>query len=193
MRERGFTYLGILFAIAIMGAVLAATGMVWKTISQRDKEAELLFIGHAFRTAIGLYYDNTPGAAKQYPKKLDDLLEDKRYPVVKRYLRKLYVDPLTGKKEWGAILGPGGVITGVYSLSSASPIKVANFDEADKDFEGATSFQKWAFSHKPGTPAAPATSTVPNAPAPAIAAPAPGGTQPAPTVFVSPDARTDGN
>lgn len=171
--QSGFTYLGILFAVAIMGAVLGATGLVWKTVSQRDKEAELLAIGHEFRRAIGLYYDNTPGTAKQYPKKLEDMLEDKRYPTVRRYLRKVYVDPLTGKKEWGLVPGPAGTVMGVYSLSTARPIKTANFDEADKAFEGATSYQTWVFNHKPTGPVTPAVPLTGAQPPPTGAAPAP--------------------
>jgi len=74
MHQRGFTYLVLLFMVAIMGAVLAATAMVWHTLAQRDKEQELLYAGDAFRRAIGLYYERTPGAGtpKQYPKKLDE-------------------------------------------------------------------------------------------------------------------------
>ncbi len=171
MRQRGFTYLVLLFMVAIMGAVLAATAMVWHTLAQRDKEQELLFVGHAFRRAIGLYYERTPGAAKQYPKKLDDLLEDKRQVSLARYLRKIYVDPLTAGKEWGLVPGPGGTLMGVYSLSRETPIKTGNFDQADKDFAGKGSYRDWRFVYVP-TQAVPAVATppVPGAP-PVTAAP----------------------
>lgn len=178
MRERGFTYLGVLFLVAIMGAVLAGTGTVWRTMSQRDKERELLFVGHEFRKAIGLYYERTPGGAKQYPKALEDLLLDKRQTNVARYLRRVYVDPLTGKKEWGLVKGPGETIMGVYSLSDDVPIKSGNFDELDKDFEGKGSYTEWRFVYLPGqgggTPA-PAAQGAPQAgaPAPAATLPAP--------------------
>ena len=52
MRQRGFTYLAVLFAVAILGAVLGASAVVWHAQAQRDKEQELLFIGHAYRQAI---------------------------------------------------------------------------------------------------------------------------------------------
>lgn len=152
MRQRGFTYLVLLFMVAIMGAVLASTAMVWHTLAQRDKEQELLYAGHAFRRAIGLYYERTPGAAKQYPKKLDDLLEDKRQTSLARYLRKIYIDPLTASKKWGLVPGPGGTIMGVYSRSQATPIKTANFEKADKDFEGKSSYQDWQFTYMPTQP-----------------------------------------
>lgn len=160
MRQRGFTYLVLLFMVAIMGAVLAATAMVWHTLAQRDKEQELLFVGHAFRRAIGLYYERTPGTAKQYPKKLGDLLEDKRQTTLARYLRKIYSDPLTASKEWGLVPGPGGTIMGVYSRSEAAPVKTGNFDKADQEFAGKGSYRDWRFVYVP-TQAVPATVTTP--------------------------------
>lgn len=149
VRERGFTYPGVLLLIAIMGAVLAGTATVWRTMSQRDKGRDLLFVGHEFRKAIGLYYERTPGAAKQYPKNLEDLLLDKRQTGTTRYLRRLYVDPMTGKKEWGLVRGVGGGIVGVYSLSADAPIKTGNFDEADKEFEAKSSYAEWKFVYVP--------------------------------------------
>ena len=171
MRQSGFTYLGVLLLVAIMGAVLAATATVWHTLAQRDKERELLYIGHEFRAAIGLYYERTPGVAKQFPKKLEDLLEDKRQTNLARYLRKRYIDPLTASKEWGRVPGPGGTILGVYSLSHAVPIKSGNFEEADKDFEGASSYQDWKFIYTPKPPAAPAPAAAAVIPSSAPAAP----------------------
>ena len=161
MRQRGFTYLAVLFLVAIMGAVLAATATVWHTLAQRDKERELLYIGHEFRSAIGLYYERTPGTAKQFPKKMEYLLEDKRQTNLARYLRKRYLDPLTASKEWGLVAGPGETVMGVYSLSQATPIKTGNFDDADKNFEGANNYQDWKFVYAPKLPtAAPVPPTV---------------------------------
>ena len=61
-RQRGFTYLTLLFAIAIAGIVLAKTGIDWSQDAQREKEKELLFVGDQYRHAIALYYQRTPGA-----------------------------------------------------------------------------------------------------------------------------------
>ena len=175
--QRGFTYIALLFAVAIMGAVMGATAVVWKTMNQRDKEQELLFVGHEYRRAIGLYFERTPGAAKQYPKKLEDLLEDKRQTTLTRYLRKIYRDPLTASQEWGLALGPGGTIMGVYSLSDKSPIKSGNFDEDNKDFISATSFQAWKFVYQPK---AALIAPIPIAPPGASPAPNPGAPPPPP-------------
>lgn len=181
MRQRGFTYLAVLFAVVIVGAVLGATAVVWHHQVQRDKEQELLFIGHAYRDAIAAYYEKTPGTVKQFPKKLEDLLEDKRQTRLTRYIRKLYRDPLTASKEWGLISGPGEGIIGVYSLSTRVPIKTANFEEVDRELIGATNYMDWKFVYKVPTPlatqpSAPAAQTPPASPTntvPATPAPAP--------------------
>ena len=92
-RQSGVTYLLVLFFVAASSAMLAATAIIWSHERQRQKEEELIWIGNQFREAIGLYYQRTPGAVKRYPEKLEDLLEDRRYLTVARYLRQIYRDP----------------------------------------------------------------------------------------------------
>ncbi|HTT36551.1 MAG TPA: type II secretion system protein [Burkholderiales bacterium] len=152
-RESGFTYLGLLFFVAILGAALVAVAQVWHTEVRRQKEADLLFIGNQFRQAIGGYYERTPGTVKQYPKQFEDLMMDPRFPDTRRYLRKVYVDPMTGKAEWGMVRAPDGGIVGVYSLSDQAPLKVAGFREADAGFTDATSYHGWVFAYVPASQA----------------------------------------
>ncbi|MDO9165322.1 MAG: type II secretion system protein [Rhodoferax sp.] len=142
--QRGFGYLLVLFALAAIGLLLAGAGQVWHTSSQREKEAELLFIGNQFRQAIASYYLQAPTAARQYPVKLEDLLEDNRFPMVRRHLRQLYRDPMTGSAEWGLVKA-GDRIVGVHSLSSATPLKTA-FAGRDAAFSGVARYDQWVFS-----------------------------------------------
>lgn len=151
-RYAGFTYLVMLFAVAISGAMLAAGSVIWQNEAQRNRERELLKIGEEFRRAIGLYYERTPGAVKRYPEKLEDLLRDDRYLSLQRYLRRIYHDPMTGKPEWGLVSGPGNTITGVYSLAPATPMKVSGFADSQKDFAGAPSYSAWRFVYRPTAP-----------------------------------------
>lgn len=147
--QRGFTYLGLLFLIAVMGLALAATGTVASIDRQREKEKDLLFVGGQFRQAISRYYERSPGGLKQYPPNLEALLQDSRYPGTRRYLRKVYADPMTGKADWGLVEGPGGTLMGVYSLSNTKPLKVGNFNEVDHAFEGKPSYAEWKFVYIP--------------------------------------------
>src|SRR5205807_4179630 len=128
MRSRGFTYLTVLFFVAVLTAGLALIGEVWETAAKREKEAELLFIGHEYRKAITRYY---LAGKNQYPRALEDLLKDPRQPGTVRYLRRNYIDPITGKAEWGIVKSSDAGIAGVYSLSEQKPLKSANFRVRD--------------------------------------------------------------
>jgi type II secretory pathway pseudopilin PulG len=144
-RMRGFGYIGLLILVTMMSAALAGAGEVWHTAQQREKEQELLFAGGQFRRAIAQYYANTPGKARRYPLQLEELLKDPRHPGIRRYLRKIYLDPMTGKAEWGLVTGPGGEIHGVYSRSQDTPLKQASFRLTEKAFEGKTKYSEWVF------------------------------------------------
>jgi type II secretory pathway pseudopilin PulG len=145
--EAGYAYLFMLAFMGIAGLGLSALAQVWSTASQRDREAELLFAGGQFRAAIASYYEQSPGA-KQYPRSLDELLEDKRFPVPKRHLRRIYLDPMTGRRDWGEIRYDQWII-GVHSLSQARPFKTALFALDDAAFVGMERYTDWRFVYKP--------------------------------------------
>lgn len=120
-------------------------------MQRRAAEDELLFIGSQFQDALKAYYESTPPGMKPFPSKLDDLLLDKRSPVPRRHLRKVFVDPITGKQEWGT-LSTGGGITGVFSLSTEHPIRVAGFEDRFSRFEGRSKYSDWIFEYTPQQP-----------------------------------------
>lgn len=148
-RQAGFTYLGVLFLVALMGLALASVGTVASAERKREREAQLLFVGHQFRRAIELYYEGSPGGMKRYPPNLDALLQDPRTPAIRRQLRRIWRDPITGQPQWGLVEAPGGGVMGVFSLSGEQPAKRANFDEADADFEGKAAYSDWKFVYVP--------------------------------------------
>lgn len=156
--EKGFIYIWMLFAVTLLGMVMAGIGQVWQTKSQREKELELLFVGEQFQQAITSYYNNVTGGLKQYPESLEDLLMDSRSSTPKRHLRKIFLDPMTNSYEWGLVKEPiseqtTGVnfmdsdgIIGVYSRSKKVPIKMKNFPDEHADFSKAESYQDWQFT-----------------------------------------------
>lgn len=145
--QRGFGYMMVLFALAAMGMLLAGAGQVWQTLQQREREAELLFIGNQFRLALTSYQRASPPSAPQQPRTLEELLEDSRSVTVLRHLRKLYRDPMSGKPEWG-LLKVGDRIVGVHSLSTSGPLKTS-FATNEADFANATRYDQWLFGPKP--------------------------------------------
>lgn len=142
-QNRGFTFIGILIIVALSGIALSIVGSVWHQSIQREHEKELLFIGDQYRNAIISYYESTPSGVKQYPKTLEDLILDKRYPVIKRHLRKLYADPMS-KQAWG-LIKQQDLIVGVYSQSHQAPIKKSGFPSAYEGFSEANTYDEWKF------------------------------------------------
>lgn len=98
--QRGFSYLAVLFLVALTAAALAALGQAWSTAAQRERERELQFRGEAIAAAITRYEKAGVTAQPELPRTLDDLLEDRRGGTVRRHLRQRYVDPFTGEANW---------------------------------------------------------------------------------------------
>lgn len=193
-RQGGFTYLGLLFAIALLGATLALTGVVWHTVQQREKERELLFIGQQFRQAIAAYYNrSTAGTVKQFPKTLEELLKDPRQLTPQRYLRRIYRDPMTGQMEWGLVKTRDDRIMGIYSLSESEPIKQGNFREAEKDFEGKTKYSDWHFVYTSPQPSPQTIPAVPPVVAPSVQPPQKPLVTAKPPVLTAPPADSPGD
>ena len=143
-RADGFTYIGLLIAVAILGLGLAEVGTIWRTQAQREREEELLVIGHEFKRAIASYY---AVGGHQLPQTIDVLLEDTRFPEPKHHLRKLYADPMTGAADWTLISGTMQGISGIASSSKAEPIKKRGFDEDEQQmFKDATCYCDWQFT-----------------------------------------------
>jgi type II secretory pathway pseudopilin PulG len=154
-RAGGFTYVGLIVLVAIVGLVGAATLKADALLRRAAAEQELLEIGAAFSAALTSYAEATPRGQPQPPPSLEELLKDPRFPGTRRHLRKIFVDPITGKAEWGIVwLNPGRGINGnggtgvvaVYSLSQSKPLKQANFDERFQNLAGRERISDWKFA-----------------------------------------------
>lgn len=144
---RGFTYIGLLVLLALISLALAAAGEVAATVARREREAQLLWVGHQYRAAIGRYWIQK----RAYPQGLQDLLgAAPDAPVQVRYLRRLYPDPMTNAVDWVLLPAPNGGIMGVASSSKRAPLKTGHFDEVDQEFAEASSYGDWQFTFTPG-------------------------------------------
>lgn len=160
----------MVFFVAMLGLVGAATLKVDTLLRRAAAEQDLLEIGAAFSEALRSYAAATPRGYPTAPPTLQDLLKDPRFPDTRRHLRKIFVDPVTGKDEWGIVYQGDKVgVLAVYSLSQAQPLKLANFDARFLNFENKEHLSEWKFTATgqgvsvtapnniapPGTPGAP--------------------------------------
>ncbi|TYQ17602.1 UNVERIFIED_ORG: type II secretory pathway pseudopilin PulG [Zoogloea ramigera] len=153
-REGGFTYLSVIIVVAIIGLVAAASLKLGATVQRSRAEQQLLVIGGAFSDALQSYADATPAGQPPQPPSLKELLRDPRFPTPRRHLRKIFVDPMTGKAEWGIVyLGGTTGVMAVYSLSDARPVKIGNFPARFQSLAGKRKISEWRFvASGPGTP-----------------------------------------
>jgi type II secretory pathway pseudopilin PulG len=103
-RSGGFAMLLVLLMAAMVSITLYMALPRAAFEAQREKEQSLIDRGNQYKRAIQLYVRQN----KRWPAKVEDL-EDTNG---KRYLRRRYVDPMTGKDEWRLVhVGPNGVLT----------------------------------------------------------------------------------
>lgn len=170
----GFAYIGLLLFLAVVGAISAGVVSSGAALGQRSAEDELLWVGAQFRNAVRSYYEAGAGG-RRFALTLQELMRDPRFPGVRRHLRRIYPDPLTGKEEWGIIEAPGGGIMGVYSKAAGRPLKIDLFPEEFATFAGKAKYSDWAFAYIPpgmvlpgaavGSAVAPVGAVSPTAPA----------------------------
>ena len=133
-QEDGFLLLGVLFMVVLILLALAVAAPKMAESIRRDKEIETVHRGLQYARAIQVYY-NKYG---RYPSTIDQLVKTDN----QRFLRKRYLDPMTGKDDWRLIhygeatpqniglfgqtvqqngITPTGASTGTGATSSSSP------------------------------------------------------------------------
>jgi type II secretory pathway pseudopilin PulG len=137
----------VLAAVVIIGILAEAATAVSSRMVQLDREAELLFRGQAYQRAIRSYYE-AGNPIKQYPRNLEDLLKDPRFPNM-YHIRALYRDPMAkdDKGEWLLVRAADGGIAGVASASMEEPLKKANFPRGLERLAGAKTYAEWTFEY----------------------------------------------
>jgi type II secretory pathway pseudopilin PulG len=96
--ERGYAMAALLVALSVMSIMLATALPSWRTLAQREREAELVFRGEQYVQAIQLFSRRTGG----FPTSLKALQDG-------RFIRKLYKDPITNADFQPVYLGQVGV------------------------------------------------------------------------------------
>ncbi|HEY8357533.1 MAG TPA: type II secretion system protein [Ramlibacter sp.] len=152
-RQAGFAYVLLLVAVAVIGVAASSAVVLGTSMARRDAEQQLLAIGEEFQRALQTYAGLPPGVAARGagmpgargPRTLDDLLKDPRAPGIRRHLRQVYADPLTGRQEWGIVRDPDGHILGIHSLAPGRPIKRTEWPPQWAHFEEQESYAGWVF------------------------------------------------
>lgn len=144
--QAGFTYMYLLFAVAILSVAVLGGASIRHYEARRQAEAKLIHIGREFRDALASY--RSSGSVHDLPASLEELLADTRSGAVRRHLRRIQYDPITRTQDWG-LVRHGGRIVGIHSLSTREPLKRAGFDPGEAHFEAARHYNEWRFMVAP--------------------------------------------
>jgi type II secretory pathway pseudopilin PulG len=94
--ESGYILLGVIILLAIFVIAMAVTAPRIAADIQRDREVETMHRGKQYIRALQLYYRKF----NAYPPSMDALVKTNEI----RFLRKRYLDPITGKDDWKPIM-----------------------------------------------------------------------------------------
>ena len=114
--ERGFALLVVMLMASAIAFSLYIQIPRFAFETMREREQLLQDRGNQYKRAIQVYY----GVNKRYPARLEDLEKSND----KRFLRRRYKDPMTGKDEWRLIHTNGSALTD--SLVQKPPAQNAN-------------------------------------------------------------------
>lgn len=146
--DDGFIMVAMLISIAVGAIWMSAALPSWRQQAIREKEAELIFRGEQYARAIYLYRMKNNGAN---PQSIDQLVQQ-------RYLRKKYLDPITGKdfvplgglntttpfqppqQQGGRQGGPAP-----FTAAGITGVRSSSQDESIKIYNNATVYSQWAF------------------------------------------------
>lgn len=109
--EQGYVLAAVIIMLAVMMMLLAVAMPKVREDIRRDQELEAMHRGKQYSRAIQIYYRKL----RHYPPNIDALLDTN----LQRYLRKRYLDPLTGKDDW----------TPVYYGANKAPLTMGYFGE----------------------------------------------------------------
>jgi type II secretory pathway pseudopilin PulG len=108
----------VLLAIALIGLGTTAATEVWSKHASRERLARMDAIGAEYVAAIAAYREGTPGIiVHSFPPSFAAMVRDPRFVTVRRYLRREYPNPFTGKADWEIVSAPDGGILGIRATA----------------------------------------------------------------------------
>lgn len=143
-KDSGFAML----LVFLMAACIAITLYIEvpRVAFEAERQRELLLVdrGNQFKRAIQVFVtDKTNNPMRRYPASIEELESFNNH----RYLRRRYLDPMTGKDEWRLVHINGGVLTD--SVTTQSKTNLANGQPGSSTTGGSTYISQQAYMDVP--------------------------------------------
>jgi hypothetical protein len=143
-KDSGFAML----LVFLMAACVAITLYIEvpRVAFEAERQRELLLVdrGNQFKRAIQVFVtDKTNNPTRRYPATIEELESFNNH----RYLRRRYVDPMTGKDEWRLVHINGGVLTD--SVTTQAKTNPAGGQSGSSTPSGSTYLSEQAYMNVP--------------------------------------------
>jgi len=143
-KDSGFAML----LVFLMAACIAITLYIEvpRVAFEAERQRELLLVdrGNQFKRAIQVFVtDKTNNPMRRYPATIEELENFNNH----RYLRRRYLDPMTGKDEWRLVHINGGVLTD--SVTTQAKTNLANGQPGSSTSSGSTYLSTQAYMDVP--------------------------------------------
>ncbi|MBI1397934.1 MAG: type II secretion system protein [Betaproteobacteria bacterium] len=148
-RQRGFLLSATILLLLVSALLTITLARRWEFEDRLLKERDLLWMGAQFRAALASYADSTPPGHADAPGSLEQLVQDRRGDSVHNHLRRIFIDPMTGKPDWVVVRDADGNIAGVHSASTATPVARDGLWPVEHRFDGAARYADWVFAPYP--------------------------------------------
>lgn len=144
--QGGFLLSATILLLLVTGLLTFTLARRWEMEDRLAKERDLMWIGEQFRFALASYAAVVRGDGGRAPKTLEELVNDRRGESNRQHLRRVYVDPMTGKAQWGLVKDASGGIVGVHSQSQAKPLPRDRLWPFNPSWAKARRYADWVFS-----------------------------------------------
>jgi type II secretory pathway pseudopilin PulG len=145
--QGGYAMIALIVAVAVLSVLLLMALPLWRTEAQRESEAELIFRGRQYVSAIGFYVKSHNNL---YPQNLEIL-------HLEKFLRRLYPDPLSVDGRWDLVLKDASSGTAKYLVVPPQLAKAyagravlvgvcsTSPETGFREYRGKKKYNEWAF------------------------------------------------
>lgn len=146
-KNKGYSLIIAIIAVTIFSILLLKARIMWETVIERNMEEELIFRARQYVSAINLYRIKNNNF---YPKKLKVLYE-------KKFLRRLYEDPISESKEWNVVMQstkfgkkkllivPKKLVKKFIGTAQIIGVISTSIKEGFREYRGKKHYNEWAF------------------------------------------------
>jgi hypothetical protein len=145
--ENGYVLIVAIIAVNLIAVFSLMAASIWQRESEREMEAELFFRGNEYVRAITKFRRNN---LNRYPENLEILYK-------KKFLRKLYKDPMSDSGEWNIVMKskmsgnkkllivPAAMLEKYIKRAYLIGVSSTSIDEGFRVYRGKNRYDEWAF------------------------------------------------